>query len=112
LIDKLPFAALDEPQLRARVEYIKSQGGNPFRDYQLPEAALALKQGVGRLIRSESDRGVVVICDPRLTQRGYGRTLIAALPPMRLTRELPEVLALLRDCQAELGAPALTEPLA
>lgn len=112
LIDKLPFAALDEPQLRARVEYIKSQGGNPFRDYQLPEAALALKQGVGRLIRSESDRGVVVICDPRLTQRGYGRTLIAALPPMRPTRELPEVLALLRDCQAELGEPAVAEPLA
>ncbi len=112
LIDKLPFAALDEPQLRARVEYIKSQGGNPFRDYQLPEAALALKQGVGRLIRSESDRGVVVICDPRLTQRGYGRTLIAALPPMRPTRELPEVLALLRDCQAELGEPSVAERLA
>ncbi|HEX9139064.1 MAG TPA: ATP-dependent DNA helicase [Steroidobacteraceae bacterium] len=112
LIDKLPFAALDEPQLRARVEYIKSQGGNPFRDYQLPEAALALKQGVGRLIRSESDRGVVVICDPRLTQRGYGRTLIAALPPMRPTRELPEVLALLCDCQGELDTPAAVERLA
>jgi ATP-dependent DNA helicase DinG len=112
LIDKLPFAAMDDPQLRARVEYIKSQGGNPFRDYQLPEAALALKQGVGRLIRSESDRGVVVICDPRLTQRGYGRTLIAALPPMRVTRERPEVMALLQECQAEFGTPAVAERLA
>jgi ATP-dependent DNA helicase DinG len=102
LIDKLPFAHIDDPLVRARVEYLQSQGGNPFRDYQLPEAALALKQGVGRLIRSEEDRGVVVICDPRLTTRGYGRSLLAALPPMRVTRELSDATALLRRCELDL----------
>jgi ATP-dependent DNA helicase DinG len=104
VIDKLPFAHIDDPLVRARVEYLQSQGGNPFRDYQLPEAALALKQGVGRLIRSEEDRGVVVICDPRLTTRGYGKSLLAALPPMRVTRNLDEALALLRRCELDLGS--------
>ncbi len=110
IIDKLPFAHLDDPQVRARVEYLNAQGGNPFRDYQLPEAALALKQGVGRLIRSESDRGVVVICDPRLTGRGYGRLLRAALPPMRITQSADEAIDMLRDCARDLAdAPQLAE---
>jgi ATP-dependent DNA helicase DinG len=91
VIDKLPFASPDDPLTRARVEHIRAQGGNPFNDHQLPEAALALQQGVGRLIRSEDDEGVVVICDPRLASRGYGRTLVASLPPMRRTRERAEV---------------------
>ena len=66
IIDKLPFASPEDPVVRARIEYLESQGASAFRDYQLPEAVLALKQGVGRLIRSEQDRGVVVICDPRM----------------------------------------------
>ena len=96
VIDKLPFASPDDPLTRARVEHIRSRGGNPFNEYQLPEAALALKQGVGRLIRSEQDEGVVVICDPRLATRGYGRALVASLPPMRRSRDADEVLRFLR----------------
>jgi ATP-dependent DNA helicase DinG len=65
LIDRLPFASPEDPVVRARIEHLQSQGASPFKDYQLPEAVLALKQGVGRLIRSEQDRGVVVVCDPR-----------------------------------------------
>ncbi len=96
IIDKLPFASPDEPLVKARIDHIQSAGGNPFRDFQLPEAALALKQGVGRLIRSESDYGAVVICDRRLIERAYGRTLLAALPPMRCTRDTEEALRFLR----------------
>jgi ATP-dependent DNA helicase DinG len=96
VIDKLPFSPPDDPQVRARAQFLKSQGINAFRDYQLPEAALALKQGVGRLIRSEEDCGVVMICDPRLSTRSYGRALLSCLPPMRPTRELSEALSMLR----------------
>jgi len=106
VIDKLPFAPPDDPQVRARTQYLQSQGLNAFRDYQLPEAALALKQGVGRLIRSEADRGVVMICDPRLLTRGYGKSLLASLPPMRPTREAAEAMALLRRCARELAPVA------
>jgi ATP-dependent DNA helicase DinG len=93
IIDKLPFASPEDPVVRARIEHLQSQGANPFKDYQLPEAVLALKQGVGRLIRSEHDGGVVMICDPRLTGRGYGRLFRASLPPMRVTREADPALA-------------------
>jgi ATP-dependent DNA helicase DinG len=86
VIEKLPFASPDDALTRARIEHLKATGGNAFRDYQLPEAALALKQGVGRLIRSETDRGVVVICDPRLVDKPYGRVFRASLPPMPVTR--------------------------
>jgi ATP-dependent DNA helicase DinG len=96
MIDKLPFAPPDDPQVRARAQFLRAQGVNAFRDYQLPEAALALKQGVGRLIRSEEDRGVVMICDPRLLTRSYGRSLLASLPPMRPTRDAGEAMAMLR----------------
>ena len=102
VIDKLPFASPEDPQVRARAQYLQSQGINAFRDYQLPEAALALKQGVGRLIRSEEDRGVVMICDPRLMTRGYGRSLLASLPPMRPTRAAGEAIAMLRSSAREL----------
>ncbi|HEY2808272.1 MAG TPA: ATP-dependent DNA helicase [Steroidobacteraceae bacterium] len=87
VIEKLPFASPEDPLVRARIEHLTASGGNAFRDYQLPEAALALKQGAGRLIRSEDDYGVVVICDPRMVGRNYGRVFLAALPPMSVTRD-------------------------
>ena len=83
VIDKLPFAPPDDPLVQARALEIEQAGGTPFKELHLPQAALALKQGAGRLIRSESDRGVLVVCDPRLVQKGYGKKLLAGLPPMR-----------------------------
>ncbi|HEX6318802.1 MAG TPA: ATP-dependent DNA helicase [Burkholderiales bacterium] len=91
IIDKLPFAPPDDPVLAARIEGIRAQGGNPFNDLQLPQAVLQLKQGAGRLIRDETDRGVLMLCDPRLLSKPYGRRILASLPRMKLTRELPEV---------------------
>jgi ATP-dependent DNA helicase DinG len=80
-IDKLPFASPDDPLLKARLEGIRRRGGNPFFEYQLPQAVLALKQGVGRLIRDFDDFGVIVIGDPRLKTKAYGRVFLDALPP-------------------------------
>jgi ATP-dependent DNA helicase DinG len=96
IIEKLPFASPDDPLVRARIDHLQATGGNAFRDYQLPEAALALKQGVGRLIRSEEDYGTVVICDPRMTGRGYGKVLLAALPAMTPTRDRDEAMRFIR----------------
>ncbi|HSO05744.1 MAG TPA: ATP-dependent DNA helicase [Pelomicrobium sp.] len=96
VIDKLPFAPPDDPVYAARLARIREEGGNPFNDYQLPEAVLSLKQGAGRLIRSETDRGVLMICDPRLATRPYGRRIVASLPPMRRTRRLEDVAAFLQ----------------
>ena len=96
IIEKLPFASPDDPIVKARIDHIQADGGNAFKDYQLPEAALALKQGVGRLIRSEDDFGVVAVCDPRLTGRGYGRVFLRALPQMSMTREGEDALRFLR----------------
>jgi ATP-dependent DNA helicase DinG len=96
IIEKLPFASPDDPLVRARIDHLEATGGNAFRDYQLPEAALALKQGVGRLIRSEEDYGAVVICDPRMMGRGYGKVLLAALPAMTPTRDRDEALRFIR----------------
>ena len=90
-IDKLPFASPGDPLLSARLEAIRSRGGNPFRDYQLPQAVLSLKQGVGRLIRDYDDYGVVMICDPRLTQKSYGRVFMQSLPPMPVETELAAI---------------------
>lgn len=93
IIDKLPFAPPDDPVLRARNRRLADLGRDGFRDYQLPVAALMLKQGAGRLIRDPSDRGVLVLCDPRLRTRGYGRTFLRALPAMPETAELADVAA-------------------
>jgi ATP-dependent DNA helicase DinG len=91
VIDKLPFAPPDDPVLAARIEALRAKGGNPFTEFQLPQAILQLKQGAGRLIRDETDRGVLMLCDPRLYSRPYGRLVRASLPPMKPTRELTEV---------------------
>jgi ATP-dependent DNA helicase DinG len=86
-IDKLPFASPDDPLLRARLEGIRRLGGNPFLQYQLPQAVLALKQGVGRLIRDFDDFGVIVLGDPRLTTKAYGQVFLKALPPSPLLED-------------------------
>jgi ATP-dependent DNA helicase DinG len=91
VIDKLPFAAPDDPVFEARLQAVRRSGGNPFRDEQLPQAVIALKQGVGRLIRTESDRGVLVLCDPRLVGKSYGRVFLESLPPFPSTREFADV---------------------
>ncbi len=102
VIEKLPFASPEDPLVRARIEHLTATGANAFRDYQLPEAALALKQGVGRLIRSEDDYGVVVVCDPRIVGKSYGRVFLTALPTPVVTREPDDVLRFLRR---HFGAP-------
>jgi ATP-dependent DNA helicase DinG len=93
IIDKLPFAAPDDPVLEARLSALRESGVNPFFEWQVPAAAIALKQGAGRLIRDAADRGVLVLCDPRLTTRGYGKLFLQSLPPMPRTRELGDVQA-------------------
>ncbi|MEP7073705.1 MAG: ATP-dependent DNA helicase [Nitrosospira sp.] len=91
VIDKLPFAPPDDPVLSARIEKINKEGRNAFMEYQLPRAVINLKQGAGRLIRDEADRGVLMICDPRLITKSYGKKIWQSLPPMKRTRELREV---------------------
>ena len=92
VIDKIPFAPPDDPVLSARIEEMKKQGRNAFIEYQLPRAVINVKQGAGRLIRDESDKGVLMICDPRLISKPYGRRVWQSLPPMKRTRELQVVL--------------------
>ncbi len=91
VIDRLPFAAPDDPVLEAKLDAVRRDGGNPFRDEQLPQAVIALKQGVGRLIRSHFDRGVLVLCDPRLLGKSYGRLFLDSLPPFPRTRMIEDV---------------------
>ena len=93
VIDKLPFAPPDDPLLAARLARLTAEGGNAFMQWQLPQAAITLKQGAGRLIRTEADRGVLMLCDPRLTDKPYGRRIWQSLPPMKRTRELADVVA-------------------
>jgi ATP-dependent DNA helicase DinG len=92
IIDKLPFAPPDDPINEARARALKAAGRDPFMEHQLPQAVIALKQGVGRLIRDADDRGVVVLCDPRLLSKAYGRVFIHSLPPMPLRRDIEDVV--------------------
>ncbi len=91
IIDKLPFESPDDPVLRARLQAIEESGGNPFLDYQLPNAVLTLRQGIGRLIRDVTDRGILMLCDPRLFSKNYGKLFLRSLPPMPITRDLQSV---------------------
>jgi ATP-dependent DNA helicase DinG len=93
IIDRLPFASPDDPVGQARAAAVEAAGGNAFREIQLPQAVLTLKQGAGRLIRDPDDRGVLVICDPRLYTRSYGQVFLQSLPPFALTRDLADVQA-------------------
>ncbi|OOG20624.1 helicase [Thioalkalivibrio denitrificans] len=95
IIDKLPFAAPDDPLLEARLAAIREAGGNPFMEYQLPQAVLSLKQGVGRLIRDVTDRGVLMLCDPRIRTKTYGRLFIDSLPVIPTLDSLAEVVGFL-----------------
>ncbi|MGZ5035686.1 MAG: ATP-dependent DNA helicase [Usitatibacter sp.] len=111
VIDRLPFNPPDDPVLAACIERINRAGGNAFMDYQLPRAVIALKQGAGRLIRDETDRGALVICDPRLVDKPYGKRIWRALPPFRRTRKLAEVEAFFgarRGAPTAINAPART----
>jgi ATP-dependent DNA helicase DinG len=93
IIDKLPFAPPDDPVLAARIDQFKRQGRNAFFEVQLPRAVISMKQGAGRLIRAETDRGVLMVCDPRLVDKPYGRRIWQSLPPMRRTRNIDDVEA-------------------
>ncbi len=88
IIDKLPFAAPNDPVLEARMDAIRQRGGNPFTEYQIPQAVIALKQGVGRLIRDANDKGVLMLCDSRLRTRNYGKIFLDSLPHMPRTQKL------------------------
>ncbi len=93
IIDKLPFSSPGDPLLKARLAAISNSGGNPFFAHQLPSAVIALRQGIGRLIRDETDRGVLMVCDPRLLKRSYGQTFLDSVPPMQRSREISDVRA-------------------
>ncbi|OED97938.1 ATP-dependent DNA helicase [Vibrio breoganii] len=96
IIDKLPFTAPDDPLLKARIEDCKLNGGEPFYEVQLPDAVIALKQGVGRLIRDKSDRGALIICDNRLVTRDYGKMFLSSLPPIPRTRSVSNIINFLQ----------------
>jgi ATP-dependent DNA helicase DinG len=91
IIDKLPFSSPGDPVLEARIKAIREAGGNPFSDYQLPQAVITLKQGVGRLIRDNNDKGVLMICDPRLRTKSYGKTFLISIPRVPRTSKQADV---------------------
>jgi ATP-dependent DNA helicase DinG len=106
IIDKLPFGSPGDPVLQARIEALREQGANPFMQYQLPRAVITLKQGIGRLIRDQADRGVLVLCDPRLLGKSYGRIFLRSLPEMPRTRDVDDV----HEFFAGVGS-GMTDPL-
>ncbi len=91
IIDKLPFAVPSDPVVEARIAKLREEGGNPFYDYQVPQAAIALKQGFGRLVRSRTDRGVLAILDNRITRQRYGQVFFDSLPDYGFTTKLEDV---------------------
>jgi ATP-dependent DNA helicase DinG len=101
VIDRIPFAPPDDPLVQARESYLKQKGLNGFAHFQLPEAVMALKQGAGRLIRDVNDRGVLVLCDPRLSSKGYGQTIINSLPDFPWVYEAESALNLLKELKKE-----------
>ncbi len=106
IIDKLPFPPPNDPLVEARSNRLQAQGRNVFNEYFVPEAAIALKQGAGRLIRRETDRGILLVCDTRLARMGYGKRLLAALPPMRRLGSEEELI----DALDALTRPSTTDP--
>ncbi len=111
LIDRLPFASPGDPVLAARIDALRQRGGNPFQDYQLPQAVIALKQGAGRLIRDQHDRGVLVVCDPRLLAKSYGHTFLASLPPMARTRVIEDVKTFFDAVEFNASAEIIKKPV-
>jgi ATP-dependent DNA helicase DinG len=91
IIEKLPFAVPTDPVVAARLRFLDDQGASSFYAYSVPQAIISLKQGLGRLIRSTTDRGVLAILDPRLQNKGYGRVFLQSLPPCRITSEIDDV---------------------
>ena len=106
IIDKLPFGSPGDPVLQARIEALRKQGANPFMEYQLPHAVITLKQGIGRLIRDQADRGVLVLCDPRLLGKSYGRIFLNSLPDMPRTRSIDDIHEFFAGIE-----PVVAEPL-
>lgn len=106
VIDKLPFDVPSEPLIAARIERIRNEGGNPFQEYQVPLAVLELKQGLGRLLRSRRDRGLLAVLDPRLTTRRYGRTFLDSLPPYRVVRDPREAAEFFAAVQGRTSGPS------
>lgn len=103
IIDKLPFASPVDPVLSARVDHLQRSGRNPFMHYQLPRAVISMKQGAGRLIRSETDRGLLCVCDPRMTAKSYGKVVWRSLPAMRRTRDEAEAVSWLEALPGNSG---------
>jgi len=106
VIDKLPFAVPSDPLIQARAEAIRREGGDPFNELSLPQAVLALKQGVGRLIRDFDDRGLIVIGDPRVRTRNYGATFLRSLPAMPVVEDFDAALDFARSLAEPAAEPA------
>src|SRR5262249_10631985 len=109
ILDKIPFAPPHDPVVAARCARIDREGGSSFAQYSVPSAAMTLKQGFGRLIRTQRDAGIVAILDGRVARRGYGRALLAALPPARRVRDLNELRSFWATLAVEGDGPSGVE---
>ncbi|HSF79517.1 MAG TPA: ATP-dependent DNA helicase, partial [Steroidobacteraceae bacterium] len=105
VIDKLPFAAPDDPVIEAKSDLLRRAGENPFTLLYLPQAVISLKQGAGRLIRDVNDRGVLVFCDPRIRTKSYGQTFLASLPPMARAADRQEAIEFLESLHDQVACP-------